>query len=179
MSLNEKRELAQVRDINVNSNKTIREAIQNTIEDLEEQKKKNEEEIESIATGLGMQLVGDKLQTISGIPPVKNLMKEEQKETTDDGQKKEVMDRINELRAENRKIEKRITNYRNRLERLNVSQNYDIEFINILKLYVQLIRRNYNLRKDFSGIILSEKRKISPVEMNGTKKFEEQAKLRE
>ena len=106
-------------------------------------------------------------------------MKEEQKETTDDGQKKEVMDRINELRAENRKIEKRITNYRNRLERLNVSQNYDIEFINILKLYVQLIRRNYNLRKDFSGIILSEKRKISPVEMNGTKKFEEQAKLRE
>ena len=51
LSLNEKRELAQVRDINVNSNKTIREAIQNTIEDLEEQKKKNEEEIKSIAKG--------------------------------------------------------------------------------------------------------------------------------
>ena len=89
------------------------------------------------------------------------------------------MDRISELRAENKKIERRITNYRNRLERLNVGQNYDIEFINILKLYAQLIRRNYLLRNDFSGIILSEKRKIAPIEINGTKKFEEQTKLRE
>ena len=126
-----------------------------------------------------MQLVGDTLQTISGIPPVNNLIKEEKKEKTDGEPKKEGMDRISELRAENKKIERRITNYRNRLERLNVGQNYDIEFINILKLYAQLIRRNYLLRNDFSGIILSEKRKIAPIEINGTKKFEEQTKLRE
>ena len=179
LSLNEIREIAQVRDININSNENIREAIQNTIEDLEEQKEKNEKEIQSIATSLGMQLVGDTLQTISGIPPVNNLIKEEKKEKTDGEPKKEGMDRISELQAENKKIERRITNYRNRLERLNVGQNYDIEFINILKLYAQLIRRNYLLRNDFSGIILSEKRKIAPIEINGTKKFEEQTKLRE
>lgn len=179
LSLNEIREIAQVRDININSNENIREAIRNTIEDLEEQKEKNEKEIQSIATSLGMQLVGDTLQTISGIPPVNNLIKEEKKEKTDGEPKKEGMDRISELRAENKKIERRITNYRNRLERLNVGQNYDIEFINILKLYAQLIRRNYLLRNDFSGIILSEKRKIAPIEINGTKKFEEQTKLRE
>ena len=180
LSLDEIRELAQVRDVNVNSNETIREAIRNTIEDFEEQKKKNEEEIQSIATSLGMKLVGDTLQIIPGVPTaVTNLIKEEKKETTDDRKKREGMDRINELRAENRKIERRITNYRNRLERLNVSQNYDIEFINILKLYVQLIRRNYNSRNNFSGIILSETRKIAPIEINNSKKFEEQVKFRE
>ena len=179
LSLDEIREIAQVRDININSNEAIREAIQNTIDDLEEKKQKNEEEMRSIATSLGMEIVGDTLKSISGIPPVKKEIKKEKKGTTDGEPKKEGMDRINELRAENKKIEKRITNYKNRLERLNVNQNYDIEFINIMRLYTQLIRRNYHLRNDFSGIILSEKRKMALVEKNQIKKFEEQVNLRE
>ena len=179
LSLDEIREIAQVRDININSNEAIREAIQNTIDDLEEKKQKNKEEIRSIATSLGMEIVGDTLKSISGIPPVKKEIKKEKKGTTDGEPKKEGMDRISELQAENRKIEKKITNYKNRLERLNVNQNYDIEFINIMKLYTQLIRRNYHLRNDFSGIILSEKRKMALVEQNQIKKFEEQVNLRE
>ena len=179
LSLDEIREIVQVRDININSNEAIREAIQNTIDDLEEKKQKNEEEMRSIATSLGMEIVGDTLKAISGIPPAKKEIKKEKKETTNGEPKKEGMDRINELRAENRKIERRITNYKNRLERLNVSQNYDEEFINIMKLYAQLIRRSYHSRNDFAGIILSEKRKMALIEKDKIKKYEEQVKLRE
>ena len=179
LSLNEIREIAQVRDIVINSNENIREAIQNKIEELEDKKEKNEEEIQSIATSLGMKLVGDTLQTIVGIPPVTNLKKGEKKEKTDGEPKKEGMDRISELRSENKKIERKITNYKNRLERIKTNQDYDIEFINILKLYAQLIRRNYHLRNNFSGIIMSEKRTLASIEINNSKKFEEQVKLRE
>ena len=179
LSLDEIREIAQVRDININSVEKIREAIQNKIEDLEEEKEKNIEEIESIAASLGMKLVGDTLQSISGIPPVNNIIKEDKKGKTDDGPKKEGMDRISELRAKNKKIERKITNYKNRLERLRVDQNYDTEFINILKLYTQFIRRNYHLRNDFSGIILLENRKMAPIELNKSMTYEERVKLRE
>ena len=89
------------------------------------------------------------------------------------------MDRINELKAENKKINKKIINYRNRFERIKSFQNYDIAFINIMKLYTQLIRRNYHSRNDFSGIILSEERNMASINIKDSMTFEEQVKLRE
>ena len=107
------------------------------------------------------------------------MLKEEKKGNTEGEPKKEGMDRINELRAENKKIERKIRNFKNRLERIRVNQNYDIQFINIMKLYQQLIRRNYHIRNDFSGIILSEKRKMASIHLKNSMKFEEQANYRE
>ena len=155
MSLDEIREIVQVRDVNISSYENIREAIQNKIEELEEEKERNEAEIQSIAANLGLQFVGDTVKTMAGVPPLNQMLKDEKKGNTEGEEKKEGMDRINELRAENKKIERKIRNFKNRLERIRVNQKYDIQFINIMKLYQQLIRRNYHIRNDFSGIILS------------------------
>ena len=165
MSLDEIREIVQVRDVNIISYENIREAIQNKIEKLEEEKERNEAEIQSIATSLGIQFVGDGIKTIAGVPPVNQMLKEEKKGNTEGEPKKEGMDRINELRKENKKIERKIRNFKNKLERIKVNQNYDIQFINIMKLYQQLVRRNYHIRNDFSGIILSEKRKMASIHL--------------
>jgi len=179
LSLDEIREIVQVRDINISSYENIREAIQNKIEELEEEKERNEAEIQSIAANLGIQFVGDSVKTIVGAPPLNQLLKEEKKGNTEGEPKKEGMDRINELRKENKKIERKIRNFKNKLKRIKVNQNYDIQFINIMKLYQQLIRRNYHIRKDFSGIILSEKRKMASIHLKNSMKFEEQANYRE
>ena len=94
--------------------------------------------------------------------------------------KKKIIERINELNAENKKLKKQVNNYKNKLERLKINQNYDIEFINILKLYSQLYRRNYHVRNDYSGIILSEKRKLALVrDTNNVENMEEMVNLRE
>ena len=179
LSLDEIREIVQVRDVNISSYENIREAIQNKIEELEEEKERNEAEIQSIATSLGIQFVGDGIKTIAGVPPVNQMLKEEKKGNTEGEPKKEGMDRINELRKENKKIERKIRNFKNKLERIKVNQNYDIQFINIMKLYQQLVRRNYHIRNDFSGIILSEKRKMASIHLKNSMKFEEQANYRE
>jgi len=179
LNINEIRELVQVRDVVINSNEKIKEAIQDKIEELEEEKEKNEAEIQSILANIGMKLVGDTFQSIAGVPPVNTITKEEKKESPEGVSKKEGMDRINELREEKKKIEKKIRNYRNRIEKITVNQNYDIVFINIMKLYQQLIRRNYLLRKDYSGIILSEKREIASIQLKDSTKFEEQVNNRE
>ena len=47
-----------------------------------------------------------------------------------------------------------------------------------MKLYQQLVRRNL-LRKDFSGIILTEKRQMASIELKNYTKFEEQVNYRE
>ena len=179
LNLDEIKELIQVRDVVINSNEKIKEAMQDKIEELEEGLEKNNSEIQSILASIGMKLVGDTFQVISGVPPVNQIKKEEKKETTEGESKKEGMDRINELRSENKKIEKKIRNYRNRLEKINVSQNYDIEFINIMKLYQQLVRRNYLTRNDFSGLILLEKREMVTIQLKDSTKLEEQADKRE
>ena len=180
MNLDEIGRIVQVRDRNITSNEKVKEEIANMIEELEEQKKKNEAEIESIAASIGMKLVGNTLQMISGIPPLNNIINEERREKTDDERKKEGMERINQLRADNEKIKKNITKNKNRLERVNVAQAYDIEFVNIFKLYKQLIRRNYDLRNNFSGIILSENREMAQIDKDTNKtKYEEQVKFRE
>ena len=179
LNLDEIKELIQVRDVVINSNEKIKEAMQDKIEELEEGLEKNNSEIQSILASIGMKLVGDTFQVISGVPPVNQIKKEEKKETTEGESKKKGMDRINELRSENKKIEKKIRNYRNRLEKINVSQNYDIEFINIMKLYQQLVRRNYLMRNDFSGLILLEKREIASIQLKDSTKLEEQVDKRE
>ena len=180
MNLDEIGRIVQVRDRNITSNEKVKEEIANMIEELEEQKKKNEAEIESIAASIGMKLVGNTLQMISGIPPLNNIINEERREKTDDERKKEGMERINQLRADNEKIKKNITKNKNRLERVNVAQAYDIEFVNIFKLYKQLIRRNYDLRNNFSGVILSENREMAQINKDANKnKYEEQINLRE
>ena len=180
MNLDEIGRIVQVRDRNITSNEKVKEEIANMIEELEEQKKKNEAEIESIAASIGMKLVGNTLQMISGIPPLNNIINEERREKTDDERKKEGMERINQLRADNEKIKKNITKNKNRLERVNVAQAYDIEFVNIFKLYKQLIRRNYDLRNNFSGVILSENREMAQINKDTNKnKYEEQINLRE
>ena len=179
LNLDEIKELIQVRDVVINSNEKIKEAMQDKIEELEEGLEKNNSEIQSILASIGMKLVGDTFQVISGVPPVNQIKKEEKKETTEGESKKKGMDRINELRSENKKIEKKIRNYRNRLEKINVSQNYDIEFINIMKLYQQLVRRNYLTRNDFSGLTLLEKREMVNIQLKDSTKLEEQADKRE
>ena len=178
LNLDEIKELIQVRDVVINSNEKIKEAMQDKIEELEEGLEKNNSEIQSILASIGMKLVGDTFEVVVGVPPVNKITKEEKKENTEGVSKKEGMDRINELRAENKKIEKKIRNYKNRIEKINVSQNYDIEFINIMKLYQQLVRRNL-LRKDFSGIILTEKRQMATIQLKDSTKLEEQVNYRE
>lgn len=179
LNLSEIKEIIQVRDVVINSNEKIKEAIQDKIEELEEGLEKNNSEIQSILASIGMKLVGDTFQAITGVPPVNQIAKEEKKETTEGESKKKGMDRINELRSENKKIEKKIRNYRNRVANINVSQNYDIEFINIMKLYQQLIRRNYLTRNDFSGLILLEKREMVTIQLKDSTKLKEQADKRE
>ena len=179
MSLNEIGKIAQVRDVNINLNENIKEEIKNMIEELEEKKEKNEAEIDSIATSLGMQVVGDAIQFFSGNPPINNIIKEEKPVNTKGEKKKEGIERINELLEENKNIEKKITKNKNRLKRIKVCQNYDIEFINIYKLYKQLIKRNYLVKNDFTGIILTEKRTMVSISLKNSKKFKEQVKLRE
>ena len=88
MSLDEIREIVQVRDVNISSYENIREAIQNKIEELEEEKERNEAEIQSIAASLGLQFVGDTVKTMAGVPPLNQMLKDEKKETLKVRQKK-------------------------------------------------------------------------------------------
>ena len=93
---------------------------------------------------------------------------------------KKAMERINQLNSEYKKLQKQLNNYQNKLEKLNINQNYDIEFINILKLYSQLYRKNYHSKIDYSGIILSEKRKFARVkDKNNVEVMEEMKDLTE
>ena len=47
--------------------------------------------------------------------------------------------------------------YKNKIQKININQNYDIEFVNILKLYFQLIKINYDFRNDYLGLIITVK----------------------
>ena len=48
-----------------------------------------------------------------------------------------------------------------------------------MKLYQQLVRRNYLTRNDFSGLILLEKREMVIIQLKDSTKLEEQADKRE
>ena len=166
LSLKEIKEIASLRDVNINSNENIKEAMENKISELNAKKDSNNSEIAIISAEIGSDAVGKIVSQLTGIPQINNNKKEDKttdnkkEDKTTDNKKEVGTKRISQLIAENKQIEKDIQNYKNKIERLNVNQNYDIDFINILKLYILLIRKNYHTRNDYSGLIITETKKI-------------------
>ena len=166
LSLKEIKEIASLRDVNINSNENIKEAMENKISELNAKKDSNNSEIAIISAEIGSDAVGKIVSQLTGIPQINNNKKEDKttdnkkEDKTTDNKKEVGTKRISQLIAENKQIEKDIQNYKNKIERLNVNQNYDIDFINILKLYILLIRKNYDTRNDYSGLIITETKKI-------------------
>ena len=175
LSIEQIREIVRIRDGNLSSNEKIIQAVEEKIDELEEKISAAESEMLKIAGEVSLKVVKKGIEIVFQVPPTQ----EKENPTPNENQKKAI-ERINELKNENKKLQKQVNNYKNKLEKLKINQKYDIEFINILKLYSQLYRRNYHLRIDYSGIILSEKRKYARVkDKNNVEKMEEMVNLRE
>ena len=175
LSIEQIREIVTMRDGNLSSNEKIKQAMEEKIDELEEKISAAESEMLKIAGEVSLKVVKKGIEIVFQVPPTQ----EKENPTPNENQKKAI-ERINELNNEKKKLQKQVNNYKNKLEKLKINQNYDIEFINILKLYSQLYRRNYHLRIDYSGIILSEKRKYARVyDRNNNEKMEEMVNLRE
>ena len=153
ISIEDIKEIAKLRDVNIASDENIKNSIKDKIEELEEQIDKNKSEMQSISIKYGINL----LATTSGIP---KLNMDTNNKNTKDGNKdeEEGINKILKLNEENNKIQKQITKYKNKIQKINITQNYDIEFVNILKLYFQLIKGNYDSRDDYLGLIITEKK---------------------
>ena len=153
ISIEDIKEIAKLRDVNIASDENIKNSIKDKIEELEEQIDKNNSEMKSISIKYGINL----LATTSGIP---QLNMDTNNKNTKDGNKdeEEGINKILKLNEENNKIQKQITKYKNKIQKINITQNYDIEFVNILKLYFQLIKGNYDSRDDYLGLIITEKK---------------------
>ena len=153
ISIEDIKEIAKLRDVNIASDENIKNSIKDKIEELEEQIDKNKSEMQSISKKFGINL----LATTSGIP---QLNMDTNNKNTKDGNKdeEEGINKILKLNEENNKIQKQITKYKNKIQKINITQNYDIEFVNILKLYFQLIKGNYDSRDDYLGLIITEKK---------------------
>ena len=153
ISIEDIKEIAKLRDVNIASDENIKNSIKDKIEELEDQIDKNKSEIQSISIKYGINL----LATTSGIP---QLNMDTNNKNTKDGNKdeEEGINKILKLNEENDKIKKQIMKYKNKIQKININQNYDIEFVNILKLYFQLIKRNYDFRNDYLGLIITEKK---------------------
>ena len=153
ISIEDIKEIAKLRDVNIASDENIKNSIKDKIEELEEQIDKNKSEMQSISIKYGINL----LATTSGIP---QLNMDTNNKNTKDGNKdeEEGINKILKLNEENDKIKKQIMKYKNKIQKININQNYDIEFVNILKLYFQLIKGNYDSRDDYLGLIITEKK---------------------
>ena len=167
LNLKEIKEIANLRNVNINSNENIKEAMKDKIEELNDKKESNLNEIAIISAKIGSDAVTNVFSQLSGVPQIPQIPKKENEkkpaekdDKSPDNEKEEGMKRISQLMTENKIIDKSIQSYKNKIERLNVNQNYDIDFINILKLYIQLIRKNYLSRNDYSGLIITELKKI-------------------
>jgi len=168
LSIEDIKEIAKLRDVNITSDENIKNSIKNKIEELEEQIDKNKSEMQSISIKYGINL----LAIISGKP---QLNKDKNNKNTKDGNKDEEdvgINKILKLNEENNKIQKQIMKYKNNILKININQNYDIEYVNILKLYFQLIKSNYNFRNDYLGLIITEK-KVQGEYQKGNKKESE------
>ena len=175
LSIEQIREIVRIRDGNLSSNEKIKQAVEEKIDELEEKISAAESEMLKIAGEVSLKVVKKGIEIVLQVPPTQ----ENENPTPNENQKKAI-ERINELNNEKKKLQKQVNNYKNKLEKLKINQNYDIEFINILKLYSQLYRRNYHLRIDYSGLILSEKRKLFPFkDKNNVETMEEDKNLRE
>ena len=153
ISIEDIKEIAKLRDVNIASDENIKNSIKDKIEELEGQINKNKSEMQSISIKFGINL----LATTSGIP---QLNMDTNNKNTKDGNKdeEEGINKILKLNEENNKIQKQIIKYKNKIQKINITQNYDIEFVNILKLYFQLIKGNYDSRDDYLGLIITEKK---------------------
>ena len=175
LSIEQIREIVRIRDGNLSSNEKIIQAVEEKIDELEEKISAAESEMLKIAGEVSLKVVKKGIEIVFQVPPTQ----ENENPTPNENQKKAI-ERINELNNEKKKLQKQVNNYKNKLEKLKINQNYDIEFINILKLYSQLYRRNYHLRIDYSGIILSEKKKLFPYkDKNNVETMKELKNLRE
>ena len=175
LSIEQIREIVTMRDGNLSSNEKIKQAMEEKIDELEEKISAAESEMLKIAGEVSLKVVKKGIEIVFQVPPTQ----ENENPTPNENQKKAI-ERINELKNENKKLQKQVNNYKNKLEKLKINQKYDIVFINILKLYSQLYRRNYHLRIDYSGLILSEKRKLFPFkDKNNVETMEEDKNLRE
>ena len=174
MTISEIREIAQVRDVNIESDEQIIQAMEDRLEELKDQKEKNDKEIQSleieITTIKGKDLItpfipGNQSQIISNLIPNENKKNEEE-----EIKKKE--EQLKKLKEENRTIERSINRYNHQLYSLRQNHYYDIEFINILKLYSKLIRKKYDIRNDYLGIIITEIKKYDNKGNENSKKRE-------
>ena len=175
LSMQQIREIVKMRDGNLSSNEKIKEAMEEKIDELEDKISSNTSEMAKIAAEVGVKIIKKGADMVLGIGS-----SEEKKNDSPNENQKKGMERINELNDENKKLEKQCNNFKNKLEKIKINLNYDVEFINILKLYSQLLRRNYQWRIDYSGIILSEKRKYTrKIDNNNVETMKEEEKLRE
>ena len=175
LSMQQIREIVKMRDGNLSSNEKIKEAMEEKIDELEDKMSSNTSEMAKIAAEVGVKIIKKGADMVLGIGS-----SEEKKNDSPNENQKKGMERINELNDENKKLEKQCNNFKNKLEKIKINLNYDVEFINILKLYSQLLRRNYQWRIDYSGIILSEKRKYTrKIDNNNVETMKEEEKLRE
>ena len=175
LSMEQIREIVKMRDGNLSSNEKIKEAMEEKIDELEDKISSNTSEMAKIAAEVGVKIIKKGAEIVLGIGS-----SEEKKNDSPNENQKKGMERINKLNDENKKLEKQCNNFKNKLEKIKINLNYDVEFINILKLYSQLLRRNYQWRIDYSGIILSEKRKYTrKIDNNNVETMKEEEKLRE
>ena len=78
------------------------------------------------------------------------------------------------------KMKKKIKSIENQTKKLKSRKDYSNNFINILKLYNQFKRRNYDIRDDFFGLIIEDKKRIiDNLKVDNNIVAEEQEDLRE
>ena len=175
LSIEQIREIVVMRAGNLSSNEKIKEAMEEKIDELEEKISDKKSEMLKIAGEVGVDAINKGAEFAFNIPPF-----EGKKNISFIEKQKKAMERINQLNSEYKKLQKQLNNYQNKLEKLKINQTYDKDFINILKLYSQLYRKKYHSRIDYSGIILSEKKKfVQKKDKNNVEKMEEIEELRE
>ena len=184
LNLKQIKEIAALRDIDLNSNENLKDAMKDKIRRLELEKKAKENQIKSIyaeyaKSGITLAVnitLGNELGLI-------NQLKNQNKETDNslNTKKDEGQGKIDQLQLEIDDIKNNIQNYYNKIEKVNIDINYDVTFINILKLYLQLIRSNYQDRNDYEGIIITEEKSMALIKEANDLNFhyEEKERLRE
>lgn len=193
LNIEEIKEIAVLRSVKAISNKDLKDGMKEKIEELKLKKKAKENEIKLIYTeylksGISLAVncaLGNELKLITDNIAKKGdndkNTKNEESDNNIDKKRDEGQSRIDQLQIEIAKIENNIQNYSNKIEKINIDINYDVTFINILKLYFKLIQKQYQVRNDFEGIIITEKKSMALIKKakDFYHHYEEQEKLRE
>ena len=190
LDLKEIKEIAALSNIKIISNENLKEGMQEKIDELKFKKKECENELQSIyaeylKSGITLACniaIGNPLMQMPIEKPGNdNITKKEENDNSTDKKRAEGQRRIDQLELEIEKIKKSIQNYENKIQKINININYDVTFINILKLYFKLIRKQYQIRNDYEGIIITEKKKMVLIKKNNDlyQHYVEEEKLRE